>query len=67
METIGRYFDREVEYAGVFGQNIEIETANPVNYYQAINAPEECEQVTIDGKLFLTKDTQATPLVIVIP
>ena len=67
METTGRYYDREVEYAGVFGENIEIETANPVNYYQAINAPEECEQVIIDGKLFQVKDTKATPLVILVP
>ncbi|HJP16037.1 MAG TPA: dienelactone hydrolase family protein [Acidimicrobiales bacterium] len=67
MKITERYYDRTVEYDGVIGENIEIPTANPVNYYQAITVPTECEQVTIDGKLFLKKDDGSNPLVIVIP
>jgi dienelactone hydrolase len=66
-----RFRDREVVFdKGVTGLNVEIESASPVNYYQAINQPELMPRLTIDGKLFLASDANTAapgPLIIVAP
>ncbi len=54
-------------FHGVPGENIDVPTANPRNYYQAIADLPGCERVTIDGKLFLPTDEQKQPVVIVVP
>ncbi len=51
---------------GVAGRVLDIPTANPVNYYQAISTPAEMETTSIRGQLFLPASTPA-PVVIVVP
>jgi dienelactone hydrolase len=66
--TIPRFRDRDVAFAsGARGQNIEIPSANPLNYWQAISDPTAMPSVTIDGKLFLPKSQGRVPVVIVVP
>ena len=36
MEQEKRWMEQEVDYAGVVGENVEILTRNPKNYYQVI-------------------------------
>ena len=67
VQSPGRYRDRTVEYAGVVGENLEIPSANPINYYEAINASDEIEKVIIDGKLFVSSEKELNPLVIIVP
>jgi len=55
MEQEERWIEQEVDYAGVFGENVEILSRNPKNYFQAITDINNCETVTIDGKLFIPK------------
>lgn len=66
-----RFRDREIVFAnGSAGRNIDIPTANPTNYHQAISRRAEMALVTIDGKLFLPPGTAGNakpPLVIVVP
>ena len=66
-----RFRDRNITFAnGSVGQNIDIPSANPRNYYQAISRPAEMESVAIDGKLFLPPGASGKgplPLVIVVP
>ncbi len=38
---------------GCVGRNVEIETANPTNYYQVISAPRDMPRAVIDAKLFV--------------
>lgn len=59
-----RFRDEEVVLAGVAGQNVDVETANPRNYHDAITAPLACEQVAIDGKLFLPSDRPGHALLV---
>ena len=66
-----RFRDRSITFAnGSVGHNVDIPSANPSNYYQAISRPADMARVTIDGKLFLPprkSDGAALPLVIVTP
>jgi dienelactone hydrolase len=66
-----RFRDREVVLAnGSVGVNLDIPSANPVNYHQAISRPEDMARITIDGKLFLPPGATSgspAPLVIVTP
>jgi dienelactone hydrolase len=66
-----RFRDREVVLAGgSVGADIEIPSANPVNYHQAISRPADMAPVMIDGKLFLPPRRSGEgrpPLVIVVP
>ena len=55
------------ELSGVVGERIEFLSANPQNYVQAISKLSECEEVQIDGKLFLPKSSQPLPAVIIVP
>ena len=64
-----RFRDQSVTFAnGVEGQNLEIPSASPVNYYQVIRETGELQETTVDGKLFLPIDRDPPfPLVIVAP
>ena len=67
MEQEERWIEQEVDYAGVIGENVEILSRNPKNYYQVISDIENCETVRIDGKLFIPKTNKPLPLVIIVP
>ena len=67
MEYPKRWKEQKVTYAGISGENVEILSRNPKNYFQAISDIENCETVTIDGKLFVPKTNNLSPLVIVVP
>jgi dienelactone hydrolase len=66
-----RFRDRSITFAnGSVGLDIDIPSANPRNYHQAISGAADMARVTIDGKLFLPPgkpDGAALPLVIVTP
>lgn len=63
-----RFRDRDVVFAnGARGRNIEIPSANPLNYWQAISDPGAMSRVMVDGKLFLPKSQGRVPVVIVVP
>ena len=66
-ERTTRYRDDDVVYCGVTGENLEILSANPRNYHAAISAPEACEPVTIDAKLFVPALDAPLPTVIIVP
>ncbi len=69
--TIARFKDEDVTLAGGSkGRNLDIPSANPVNYFGVISRSADMPRVEIDGKLFLpTKDgaTKKWPLVIIVP
>jgi dienelactone hydrolase len=68
-----RFRDSNVVFAdGSTGRNVEISSANPLNYFHAISNPADLPRVTIDGKLFLPGNNSRKrdgqwPLVIVVP
>jgi dienelactone hydrolase len=63
--------DQTIIFAdGASGAHVDIPTADPVNYHQAISAPETMTRTVIDAKLFLPGDRRAgekLPAVIVVP
>ena len=64
-----RFKNREIVFAnGAVGEMIEIESANPANFHDILNAA-EVPLVTVDGKLFVPTDHDGSPLpcVIVVP
>lgn len=69
VAPIPRFRDRTIVFAnGAAGRTIEIASANPRNYWQAIMRPQEMAPVTIDGKLFMPPGASGeVPLVIVVP
>ncbi len=69
MTTATRFREREITFAnGSIGRTVEIRTANPANYHQAISAPSAMPSAAIDGKLFLPPGARgAVPAVIVVP
>jgi dienelactone hydrolase len=68
-----RFRDQTVRFGELAaGRNIEIPSASPVNYHQAISRPADMPRVTIDGKLFLPASASRSPaeklpLVIIVP
>ena len=66
-----RFRDQAITFAnGAKGRVIEVPSASPRNYHQAISAPAEMPRVTIDGQLFLPRGASGAarlPLVIVVP
>ena len=68
-----RFRDQDIVFKnGSRGQNVEIPTANPLNYFQVISRAAELPKLTIDGKLFMPntdhrKRSGKLPLVMVIP
>ena len=69
MTTSQRFRDRDVVFSnGARGQVLEIPSANPRNYWQALSEPAAMPKVTVDGKLFLPPGaTGRLPVVIVVP
>ena len=67
MDDAVRFRDQSVTLAGVEGHNLEVPSANPLNYHQAINDPDGCEPLLADGKLFLPPADHPLPLVMVVP
>ncbi len=53
--------------AGVTGESIVFESANPKNYFEAINNPKDCERIHITGKLFVAARNHLSPVVIIVP
>jgi dienelactone hydrolase len=68
-----RFRDQDTVFADdARGQNFEIPTANPLNYFHVISRAAELPQLAIDGKLFLPpSDARRAggkfPLVMVVP
>jgi dienelactone hydrolase len=68
-----RFRDQDIVFAnGSKGQNFEIPTANPLNYFHVIGRSAELPGLSIDGKLFLPPADQRKadgkfPLVMVVP
>jgi dienelactone hydrolase len=64
-----RFRDRDVVFRnGARGQNIDIPSANPLNYWQAISDSSPMARVTVDGKLFVpSKASGPAPVVIIVP
>ena len=64
-----RFRDREVVFGnGVRGETIEVPSANPVNYWQAISDRAAMPPVTVDGKLFVPPGARGrVPVVVVVP
>ncbi|MGE0768932.1 MAG: dienelactone hydrolase family protein [Hyphomicrobiaceae bacterium] len=67
-----RFRDRDVVLAnGIRGENLDVPSASPVNYYQAISEPDAMQRLTVDGKLFLPRagssGSGAWPVVLIIP
>jgi dienelactone hydrolase len=67
MEDVVRFRDQSVTLAGVEGHNVDVSSANPVNYHRAVNDPDGCEPLLADGKLFLPSADAPLPLVMVVP
>ncbi len=69
IKTLEGLRDRELVFAnGSRGANLEVESANPTNYYQVINDARNMPRKVIDAKLFLPPGaTRAVPVVIVVP
>jgi dienelactone hydrolase len=66
-----RFREQDIVFTGgIRGQNVEIPSANPVNYHHVVSRPHDLPGLTIDGKLFLPSGGSATqkyPLVMVVP
>ena len=61
--------DRTIAFAGgAVGQHIDVPSASPANFFQAISAPQKMPRLVIGAKLFLPpRSTRPLPLVIVVP
>jgi dienelactone hydrolase len=67
-----RFRDRDVVFGnGVVGRNVEVASANPVNYYQVLSHPGDMPPIVVDGKLFLPPSQRRarapSPIVVVVP
>ncbi len=62
-----RFRDRDLVYAGVRGIDLEIPSANPVNYHHVIGDRRGCPPIEIDAKLFVPPADAPLPAVIVVP
>ena len=71
ITTGTRFRDRTVAFAsGVTGRNLDVPSASPLNYHQALSAPAAMARTVVDGKLFLppgAPPATGCPLVIVVP
>ncbi len=67
MEDVTRFREQSITLAGLEGLNIDIPSANPLNYHQVVNDPNGCEPLVVDGKLFLPSAEEPLPLVMVVP
>ncbi len=65
---ISRFRDRKIVFAnGTSGVGIDIPTANPSNFYQAITAPATMPATVIDGQIFVPAGAARHPAVIIVP
>jgi dienelactone hydrolase len=55
------------EFAGGTASVVPVPTANPVNFHEAINAPDRCERLDIDALVVLPDGPGPHPVVIVLP
>jgi dienelactone hydrolase len=66
-----RFRDQSITFAnGATGKTIDVPSASPRNYFQAVCASGEMPRITIDGQLFLpprATGARRLPLVIVVP
>ena len=64
-----RFRDQAIAFSdGAKGRTIEFETADPLNFFEAISSPEKMRRTVIDGKLFLPRGAGApVGAVIVVP
>jgi dienelactone hydrolase len=66
-----RFRDRSITLRnGSVGHDVEVPSASPVNYHEAISRAADMARVTVDGKLFLPPQAARNgplPLVIVVP
>jgi len=69
MNAPRRFRDRDVVFAnGARGLNIDVPSANPRNYWQAISDPAAMPRITVDGKLFVPPGAKgALPVVMIVP
>jgi dienelactone hydrolase len=69
MSGTERFRNRDVVFAsGVRGETLEIPSANPANYWQAISEPSAMPRIRIDGKLFRPSGARGPlPVVIIVP
>jgi dienelactone hydrolase len=69
--TPARFRDQTVVFAsGVTGRNLEVPSASPLNYHQAVSAAAAMPRTVVDGKLFVPPGAprrSGWPLVIVVP
>ncbi len=65
----GRFKELEIRFGqGEPGRNLDIPSASPLNYHQAISDPAAMPELVVDGKLFLPAEGEAPfPCVIVAP
>lgn len=68
-QNLARFREQDIVFAnGARGRNIEIPSASPINYHQAISHPSEMPKITVDGKLFVPPTAEGrSPLVIIVP
>jgi dienelactone hydrolase len=63
-----RFRDKTIVFAnGSKGQNLDVPSANPLNYWQAISDPGAMPKVMLDGKLFLPPGKTQPPVVVIAP
>lgn len=68
MEELVAFGDEEIVLGnGIVGERVDVPTANPTGFYQAISQSEQMEGATIRGCVFAPRGEGPWPVVIVIP
>ena len=69
LTTGVRFREQTITFAnGATGRVVDVPSASPRNYHQAVSKPGEMPRITIDGQLFLPPGASARlPLVIIVP
>src|SRR4029450_4382906 len=64
-----RFREQAITFAnGATGRIVDVPSASPRNYHQAVSKPSEMPRITIDGQPFLPPGASARlPLVIIVP
>src|SRR6185436_4226746 len=64
-----RFREQTITFAnGATGRVVDVPSASPRNYHQAVSTPGEMPRITVDGQLFLPTGASARlPLVIIVP
>jgi dienelactone hydrolase len=66
--TSARFRARDVVIGGVRGVTIDVPSANPLSYWQAISEPAAMPRVSLDGKLFVPSGARGrVPVVAIVP